>query len=316
MPMADPTMPAALPRLTLAQLDVLRAVLTTRGVSDAARLLSVSQPAVSKLLRQVERSLGISLHQRDGNRVILTKEADLLRAEVERLFGTLDSIQRMAASFRQQSGQVVRVAAIATQATRLAVPAIKAFRDKFPDVIVKLEILANQPIVDAVASGGADFGLVHSIATAPDLRVEDIGEQRALCIAPAGHRFASMPTVGWADIAAESFLSYGANTTFGRWVRGAAMEAGADLNEAVQITASPALVEAVRSGLGVSVIEEAAISASAARELVVRELATPLSLRCRILRLPGRALSQPADFLLEEYKAVVRAGHWQVTAGQ
>ncbi|WP_164236368.1 helix-turn-helix domain-containing protein, partial [Stenotrophomonas maltophilia] len=45
-------------RLTLAQLDALRAVVSTRGVSEAARLLNVSQPAVSKLLRQVERSLG------------------------------------------------------------------------------------------------------------------------------------------------------------------------------------------------------------------------------------------------------------------
>ncbi|WP_164305286.1 LysR family transcriptional regulator, partial [Streptococcus pneumoniae] len=66
-------------RLTLAQLDALRAVVSTRGVSEAARLLNVSQPAVSKLLRQVERSLRLTLLQRDGNRVTVTREAELLQ---------------------------------------------------------------------------------------------------------------------------------------------------------------------------------------------------------------------------------------------
>lgn len=299
------------PRLTLAQLDALRAVLATRGVSEAARLLNVSQPAVSKILRQVERSLGLTLMQRDGNRVILTREAELLQAEVERLFGTYESIQRLAASLRGDEGTTISVAAIPTQATRFMVPAIKAFRARHPDVRVKLEILANQPIIDAVASGRAEFGLAHSIAVTPELKTEDFGDQRVFCIAPPGHRFARLDLVSRADLAGETFVSYGPNTTFGRWIGAAFARSGDDLTVDVEITASPALIEAVRIGTGVGLVEEAALGPHAGRDLVVRPFEIPLSFRSRILRMPGRALSRPAELLLDEYRRIVEAGDWR-----
>ncbi|MGL4286512.1 MAG: LysR family transcriptional regulator [Phreatobacter sp.] len=298
-------------RLTLAQLDALRAVVSTRGVSEAARLLNVSQPAVSKLLRQVERSLGLTLLQRDGNRVTVTREAELLQWEVERLFGTYDSIQRLAASLRGETGLTISIAAIPTQATRFAVPAIKALRAEHPDIQIKLDVVANQPIIDAVTSGRADFGLVHSIAVTPELKTEDLGEQRVLCIAPRGHRFATLGSISRDDFIGETFVSYGPNTTFGRWLSAAFTRAGNDIKVDVEITASPTLIEAVEAGVGVGLIEEAALNARSREFMTVRPLSAPLSFRSRILRMPGRALSRPAELFLEEYRRIVGAGAWR-----
>jgi DNA-binding transcriptional LysR family regulator len=89
---------APYPRLTLAQLDALRTVIATSGVGEAARVMGISQPTVSKLLRQAERGLGLSLMVRDGNRVTPTLEADAIRNGLDALFGAYDALQRLASS--------------------------------------------------------------------------------------------------------------------------------------------------------------------------------------------------------------------------
>ncbi|MFX7784526.1 LysR substrate-binding domain-containing protein, partial [Acinetobacter baumannii] len=84
--------------------------------------------------------------------------------------------------------------------------------------------------------------------------------------------------------------------------------AGNDIKVDVEITASPTLIEAVEAGVGVGLIEEAALNARSREFMTVRPLSAPLSFRSRILRMPGRALSRPAELFLEEYRRIVGAG--------
>ena len=146
-------------RLTLAQLDALRTVIATNGVGEAARELGISQPAVSKLLRQAERGLGLSLMVRDGNRVVPTLEAGAIRDGVDALFGAYEALQRLASSLRAEGAGHISVSAVLAQATQLIPPAIRQFKAEFPSTTVKLHSRDNRIVINEVASGQADFGL-------------------------------------------------------------------------------------------------------------------------------------------------------------
>jgi DNA-binding transcriptional LysR family regulator len=298
---------APYPRLTLAQLDALRTVIATTGVGEAARVMGISQPAVSKLLRQAERGLGLSLMVRDGNRVTPTLEADAIRAGLEALFGAYESLQRLAASLREDEAGIVSIAAIPTQAACFAAPAISRFKAESPATVIKLRVLSNRAVIEQVASGQADIGLIHSITAAPDLRADDYGEQRVLCIAPRGHRFARLRAVGAADMLAETCISYGRHSAFNRWLETAFEQAGAALRTTIEVSASNALIEVVRHGAGVGLVESAALNAEAVRGLVVRPFAPELKLRSRVIRRPGRPMSRHAERFLEIYRDVVSA---------
>jgi DNA-binding transcriptional LysR family regulator len=295
---------APYPRLTLAQLDALRTVIATSGVGEAARVMGISQPTVSKLLRQAERGLGLSLMVRDGNRVTPTLEADAIRNGLDALFGAYDALQRLASSLREDEAGIVSIAAIPTQATRFAAPAIARFKAESPATVIKLQVLPNRAIIEQVASGQVDFGLVHSIAAAPELRVDDYGEQRVLCIAPRGHRFARLRVVAGADMLDETYVSYGRHSVFNRWLEDACMQAGIRLRTTIEVSASPALIEVVRLGAGVGLIESAALTARAARALIVRPFAPELTLRSRVVRRPGRPMSRHAERFLEIYRDI------------
>ena len=294
-------------RLTLAQLDALRTVISTRAVGEAARVLGISQPAVSKLLRQAERGLGLTLMVRDGNRVVPSPQAETVRREVEKLFGAYDSLQRLASGLRQDTGGTVCVAAIPTQATRFMAPAIQRFKAEFPAVTVKLQVLPYRAIIENVLSGKADFGLIHSITSVPELRADDHGEQRILCIAPLGHRFASLDTVGGADLLGETYVSYGSDSAFNRWLEQSFERAGIKVASSVEVGASPALIEVVRLGVGVGLVESAALSRAVLPSLVVRPFVPELHLKSRVLRAPGRPMTRHSERMLEIYQSVVEA---------
>lgn len=292
-------------RLTLAQLDALRTVIATSGVGEAARVMKISQPAVSKLLKQAEQGLGLSLMVRDGNRVVPTLEAGAIRDGVDALFGAYEALERLALSLRAEEGGHVSIAAVPAQATQLLAPAIRRFKAEFPSTTVKLHVRDNRVVISEVASGQAEFGLVHSFTPAPELQTEDIGEHVVVCVAPARHRYRRLKAVRAEDMLPETVVAYARYSTFNRWIEQAFERTGVSPPASIEVTSSQAMIELVRVGVGVGLLEATAISTAVRRELVVRPFDPELRFRSRILRPLGRPLLGRSERLLAIYREVV-----------
>ena len=82
--------------MRLRHIEVFNAVMLTGSVSEAARLINVTQPAVSRTLQHAEIQLGFPLFQRAKGRLTPTTEALTLFPHIERLFAQLDEVQRLA----------------------------------------------------------------------------------------------------------------------------------------------------------------------------------------------------------------------------
>jgi DNA-binding transcriptional LysR family regulator len=82
--------------VNIRQLEAFRAVMIARSTTGAAELLDVSQPAVSRLIVQLEASLELTLFDRSSGRLAPTPEALLLHEEVERTVVSVDKIRELA----------------------------------------------------------------------------------------------------------------------------------------------------------------------------------------------------------------------------
>ena len=91
--------------MRLRHIEVFNAIMLTGSVSAAARLINVTQPAVSRVLQHAEIQLGFALFQRVKGRLEPTEEAQTLYPYIERLFAQLDEVQRLAASLRADAGR-------------------------------------------------------------------------------------------------------------------------------------------------------------------------------------------------------------------
>jgi hypothetical protein len=79
----------------------------------------------------------------------------------------------------------------------------RQLKSKCVGIALKLHIQPYRSIIDDVASGKVDFGLIHSITSVPERRVDGYGDQQILYIAPLGHRFAKSKTVSCEDLIGE-----------------------------------------------------------------------------------------------------------------
>ena len=94
------------------QIEAFRAVVLTGGVGAAASLINVTQPAVSRLIRDLQSHLGLVLFERRGTGLVPTSEALSLYAEVERAFVGLERIEQMATELRTRRAGFLRIAAL------------------------------------------------------------------------------------------------------------------------------------------------------------------------------------------------------------
>src|SRR4030095_1058130 len=133
------------------QIEAFRAVILTGGVGAAASLINVTQPAVSRMMRDLQSHLGLTLFERRGTGLVPTSEALSLYAEVERAFVGLDRIEQMATELRTRRAGFLRIAALAALANGL----LSGFCGEF---------LKERPKLDIVLSGLAAHGRGGSVA--------------------------------------------------------------------------------------------------------------------------------------------------------
>ena len=142
--------------MRLRHIEVFNAVMLTGSVSAAARMINVTQPAVSRTLQHAELQLGFALFQRVGGRLRPTLEAQTLYPHVERLFQQLDEVQRLSANLRAgRSKHALQVLTVLAMSYEVMPRAICLFRQKHPAVQVHHQ---RRPGVEVHGSGAADAG--------------------------------------------------------------------------------------------------------------------------------------------------------------
>ena len=122
--------------MKLREMEIFRAIMLGGSVSEAARILNVSQPAVSTSLRYMEDRLGMKLFRREKGRVYSTPEALALFTEIEGVFEKLDAVQRFAEDLRDTRSGVLSLASTPTLTYAFLAEAIAQFRRDRPGVRV------------------------------------------------------------------------------------------------------------------------------------------------------------------------------------
>jgi DNA-binding transcriptional LysR family regulator len=195
--------------MRLEQLEYLAAVVQHGSLRRASEQLHISQPALSEGVGKLERELGVVLldRRRSGARIsrsgreLLTHMSDVLDA-ADRL--------RAAAGDQYGPGRAVLVGTVNTGTSSVVSPAVCAFQDVHRSTVVEVVDLPHREIVDGVAEGSLDLGLVNLLAgdeTPPELEAEVLLRGRPVVVLPAGHRLAANTEVSVAELRDEKFVA-------------------------------------------------------------------------------------------------------------
>lgn len=160
--------------MNLRQLEAFRAVMLSGSVTQAAASLHISQPAVSKLVADLEHQVGFRLFVRSkGVALTITPEADIFFHEVERSFAGIAVLKRAAADIRNTSTGMLRIAALPALAVSFLPAVIAVFRKRHPGVSIQLQTRSSSTVRQWIANQQFDVGLAT-----PAREVAGIGARR------------------------------------------------------------------------------------------------------------------------------------------
>ena len=245
--------------MRLRHIEVFNAVMLTGTVSAAARLISVSQPAVSRILQHAELQLGFALFQRSKGRLVPTPEALTLYPHVERLFTQLDEVQRLAAHLKTGGAVTeLRILTVLALSYDILPHAILLFRVKHPHVPITVKALHSPQIVSALALQEADVGFLFSPVVHSALAQEHLADGHMVCIAPKGMlsaRLLKCGTVTLADLLKVPVIGLDVLDPVGRSLSQACRESGVGLQFHITVQTYHSALALAHHGLGVALVD-------------------------------------------------------------
>lgn len=258
--------------LNLRQIEVFRAVMTAGSISAAARVLCVSQPAVSRLLSYTESRLGFPLFQRTKGRLYPTPEARELFRRVDDVYQGVQRVNECAQELAELRHGIVHVVASPSISQQIVPHAITRFRGQHPDVKVTLRGQNFGAMVDSLVSHEAELGITIMPVAHPNLTVTPLRQGRIVCIAPYGHALGHRARLQIADLRQYPLIGYPPGTPFGRLVEAMYEQADEPLRVAVEVPSPQNACSIVAAGAGVALVDEFSVKSRTAGEFVVRPI--------------------------------------------
>lgn len=237
------------------QLAAFRAVIVSGSVTGAGKILHVTQPAVTRLIKDLEVQLGLTLFSRRAGRMTPTSHAQSLYRDVERYFFGLERVLDAARTLRNSRGGQLRIAAMPTLSSRTLPQAISRFRQRYPDIDITIESEVSIRILDAVMNDEVDLGIGRVPKERDDLARLDMPASEAICILPKQHRLASRAEIHASDLAGEAMVTLGTSSLLRLQVDSALRLAGVVTGSTIQTLFSNTASTYVANGLGIAVVD-------------------------------------------------------------
>ncbi|HVP55405.1 MAG TPA: LysR family transcriptional regulator [Candidatus Eisenbacteria bacterium] len=267
--------------INLDQLRIFQAVAQTRSFTGAAGVVNLTQPGISKHIRQMEEYFGVSLFDRSGRKVTLTGAGAILYEATQEIMATIDAAERRIDDLKGLRGGKLRLGTSFPVGVYLLPAVLARFRKRYPAVEVTLDIALSETIGPKLLANEIDLGLVSYEPRDPRLVARPFLTDELVVIVPRDHKWAAKGQITPQELAGETFIlaARGAGT---RSVMEERLKAqGIALQPVLDFGNLEGVKHAVEAGLGISV---------QARSVVRREVAWG---SLRALRLTGMDVSIP-----------------------
>jgi len=321
--------------LNLRLLRIFATVARRKSFSRAAEELIISQPAVSKGVRELERQLGLPLLDRSRGGVTLTESGETLLRYAQRIFAIEAAAEVAVARMREVARGTLAIGASATIGIYLLPALLGAFHRRYPDVQPSLEIAATRAILERLLTSPLDMAFVEGpvdvegvIATPwrDDTLVVIAAPNHPLALAQARTQTRATPAAsrGVAPAATAAAASAATAAARERFARQIAAEPfiqrevgsgtrtivdeelrarGITLPVAMEVNNTEGVKQMVSAGLGLAIVPRVTIAAELAAGSLVTLDAPALTLRRRLWR--AQVVDRPVSPALRAFLGIL-----------
>ena len=191
-------------------LRVFSEIMRTGSATAAGKQLSLSQPAVSRLIAQLEANVGFDLFYRDRGKLVPTADGIKLIQEVELTLSSLDRFNSLVRDIAGYSAGTIRIVAPPSFAEGILPDIVSRFRERFPGVEFSIDSRSVETARTMIAMRYVDCGFLKLPTDESDLAIQQIVSSGSVCVMHENHPLASLDTITPADIGQHPLILLGA----------------------------------------------------------------------------------------------------------
>jgi LysR family carnitine catabolism transcriptional activator len=275
--------------LTLHQLRLLVAVADTGSFTGAASRLHLTQSAVSRAVKQAERTLGVQVFMRTTRSVALTARGAAVLAVARSMLDDFDRSATLLADAARGEPELLRIAALPSVTASILPRALSAFRAKSPRTRIQIRTGDVTYVAALVANAEVDIAVTVESGRGTG-SFTPVLEDDFICLHRPDHPFARLSRLTWRRLADEQIIALTTSSSLRRGADHGFESAEAipqSVTEASDMASAAALVAA---GLGVTVATRLTLPLTAFADLTYSRLVDPV-----VSRTVGVDVARPDD---------------------
>ncbi|HUI68803.1 MAG TPA: selenium metabolism-associated LysR family transcriptional regulator [Nitrospirota bacterium] len=295
--------------MDLHQIEIFCMLIKLRSFSGAAEALHLTQPTVSGHIKNLESDLGVMLLDRLGKRVVPTEEGEILYRYGQKLLVLRDHARQEIEAISGKMSGLLKIGGSTIPGAYILPLLIGAFKKEHPSLSVQLMIDDTAKVTQAVKDGDLCIGVVGARVADGHLESHAFLTDELVVAVPAGHPWAHRKMIPVEALKTEPFIQREEGSGTRRIMEEHLEESGfslTDLNTVAVVGSSDAVRQAVKAGLGVSILSIRALQddIQAGRIVAVRLKGLQLERSFSIILLKGKSRSLICqvflDFLMKE----------------
>ncbi len=248
--------------MRLRHIEIFHAIYTSGSITAAAKILSVTQPSISKVLAHAEQDLGYALFERVRGKLVPTPEAHRLFKSASIVYDDMQQLRRVARNLRSSSESRIRIAATPALGMDLLPSAIATFLQSHGQTAFEIETLHFDEIARALEDSRIDMGLAFDPPQRPGLAIDEIATAEFVVLAPLDLNISPNDVVKLRDLSGFPFINLSDRGPLGQMLTDQLESCGAEFDTIVSCETYHIAKSLVAEGVGITITDEiTAISA-------------------------------------------------------
>lgn len=293
------------------RLEVFTKAYKLKSFSKAGQSLYLSQPTVSEHIRLLEQNLGLSLFDRQGKEVVPTKAGQFLYQYANQMMTLRQDSLRAMQQFRDKGVGDLWIGGSNIPGQYILPGLLGLFKERFPGIKIKLSIGDTQNIQEKVLEGIVELGVVGALIEHRRISSQLLTTDEMVCISGPGQARGKQKTIDAKEFLTLPFIFREKGSGTRKTLEQAFQKINLDLKDLqviAEMGSNEAVRQAVKAGLGISIISLRAVledlEQGRLQEIKIRKF--PLFRNFYVITLKQRTLSPLAqefkDFILKEFQ--------------
>jgi len=257
--------------MKLNQLEIFCKIIELRSFSRAAEALHLSQPTLTEHIKTLEDHLGITLLDRLGREILPTKAGKVLHGYAQKILNLKTEAEQTLYSLKGELKGDLIVGASTIPGEYILPSLIKRFRDNFPDIWIKLTISDTKEVIDDIVNNRIEFGIVGAKVESSKLEYHKFVKDELVLVVPSIPAWKRTKSVALEKLKQISFIireeGSGTRIVMEKTFKNFGFNAS-HLNVIATLGSTTAVVQAIKSGAGCSILSRRAVDEDLTRGLL------------------------------------------------